>query len=74
VTREELLTALFDQAPTSLAYIEGPELRMTMANQAVLATPAGPKMIGNAVREMFPAGHLIRGVIERVYATGWRRR
>jgi signal transduction histidine kinase len=67
VERERLL-ALFEEAPTNMVVIEGPELRVTMANRRVRAKM--PAVVGMTVSQLYPGDHPIVASIERVFATG----
>jgi signal transduction histidine kinase len=71
VTREELLLfTAFDEAPSFLTVVEGPELRIAMINRRV--RESGSMVVGKTAREIYPGDNPVIATLERVYATGIR--
>lgn len=68
----ERFVQLFDQAPTFLAVLEGPEHVFTFANPAYLRLVGGREVVGRTVAEALPEavaqGYLAR--LDEVYRTG----
>ncbi len=65
--RDRLL-ALFEEAPTYMSVIEGPDLHVTGANR--LVRESMPQVIGRSMRDVLPGDNPIVSAIARVYATG----
>lgn len=63
---------LFANAPVSLAVLEGPEHRFTMANPAYENHVGHRPLLGLTIREAFPelAGQGFYELLDQVYATG----
>jgi signal transduction histidine kinase/ActR/RegA family two-component response regulator len=70
MTPNELLQAIFDEAPAYLIVCEGPELRIAMMNRLGRERFAGRVKVGQSLREVVPADDPSLQAIERVYTTG----
>jgi signal transduction histidine kinase len=64
----ERLFALFEEAPTYMSVLEGPELRVVMVNRRV--REEFPGFLGHTMRELYADDSPVIVAIERVYATG----
>src|SRR5262245_3710447 len=63
----EILQAVFEEAPAYLTVYEGPELRITMVNRVVRERFADRLNLGQTLRDVVPANASILAAVERVY-------
>ena len=64
------LFALLDEAPILLNVLEGPELRIVMANRRTREMFAGRDLIGRSFRDDVPPSNATLAAAVRVYASG----
>src|SRR5437868_12069416 len=63
-----MLRAFVEQSPAYLVILEGPELRMTYATEA-LSQLMGRPLVGRRFGDVLPGSPAI-GIVERVFTTG----
>ena len=66
----DLLFALFDDAPATVTFLEGPELRLTRANRRVRESVDLATVLGKPARELVRGDTQTLEILEKVYATG----
>jgi PAS domain S-box-containing protein len=68
----ERLTRMFEQAPSFMAVLEGPEHRIVQANPAYLRLVGGRDVVGKSVREALPdaVGQGYLELLDGVYRSG----
>ena len=71
-SERELLAQMFEQAPTFMALLEGPEHRFARVNPGYLRLIGGRKVLGRTVAEALPeaAGQGFLGLLDEVFRTG----
>ena len=71
-TERELLAQMFEQAPTFMALLEGPEHRFARANPGYMRLVGGREVVGRTVTEALPeaAGQGFIELLDQVYRSG----